>query len=347
MLAAFLSGAKDLQVREAEIPQIGEHDILLEVKRAAICGTDVRMYKNGYAGISKETPKILGHELAGVIKEVGSKVTEYEAGTRVTVAPNMGCGLCRQCVSGNNHLCKDYQALGINIDGGFAEYVKVPEAAVRQGNITPIEDHVSFEEAALIEPLACVYNGFQKVDIKAGDSVVVIGAGPIGIMHTQLAIMAGASRVILCNRSEDRLTLAKQMEPRLETVTANRLQQYIMDTTNGEGVDVAITAAPSPESQTLAIDLMAINGRVNFFGGLPKDREMVPLNANTIHYKQLIVTGTTRSSVLQFRQSLDFVTRGIVELKPLITARYPLAEMEQAFNNAIEAQGLKNIITMD
>ncbi|MGG2201362.1 zinc-dependent dehydrogenase [Paenibacillus validus] len=346
MLAAMLYGPKDLRLEEIADPVITENEVLLEVKKAAICGTDVRMFNNGYAGISSATPRILGHEMAGVIKLVGKNVKKYEPGMRVTVAPNMGCGMCRQCVSGNTHLCKEYQALGINIHGGFTQYVKIPESAVRQGNICTLADHVSFEEAALVEPLACVYNGFLKVDIKPGDHVLIIGAGPIGLMHAKLAKMAGASKVIMNDISEERMAMCRQIDDFIITVASDDLRNYVADITNGEGVEVVITACPVPQVQASSLELVAMNGRINFFGGLPKEKEIVPLNTNLIHYKQVIVTGSTRSSILQYIQALDFVKHGLVDVKSLISANFSLDQINNAFDHATRGIGLKNVISI-
>lgn len=158
MLAARMYNKKDIRVEEVPTPVIGEDEILLRVKAAAICGTDVRMVNNGYKGISPETPRILGHELSGIIERVGSRVTAYRPGQRVAVAPNMGCGVCADCVAGNTHLCRTYEALGINLDGGFAEYVAIPAKAVAQGNVTLLEDGVSFEEARRCPAYATALN---------------------------------------------------------------------------------------------------------------------------------------------------------------------------------------------
>ena len=163
MLAARMYGKMDIRLEEIPIPEIGTGEILLRVKAAAICGTDVRMYRNGAKGIDENHPLIIGHELSGVIEKVGTGVYGYREGQRVAVAPNMGCGVCDTCVRGDGHLCNGYQALGINLDGGFAEYMRIPEQAVRGGNVTSLEDNVSFQEAAINEALSCVCNGFEPV----------------------------------------------------------------------------------------------------------------------------------------------------------------------------------------
>lgn len=347
MQAAYLTGPKSVVIKETAIPTINENEILLKVKSAAICGTDIRMYNNGYKGVSEETPLIIGHELSGVIEKVGANIRHYQAGMRVAVAPNMGCGVCDRCVSGNTHLCADYRALGINLDGGFAEYVIIPEAACRQGNISVLEDNVSFDEAALNEPLSCVYNGFLKCDIKPGDNVLIIGAGPIGIMHAKLARMAGAAKVMLNDLSMERLDVCGKIDPSFILLASEGLKEKVMELTRGNGLDVCITACPSPQAQADALEMMAINGRVNFFGGLPQTKEIVGINTNLVHYKQLILTGSARSSLSQFRKTLDFISSGVLNVKDLVTERFPLEKISEGIQRASLAQGIKNIITFE
>lgn len=346
MIAVRLYGKNDIRVEEIPKPTIAEDEILLKVKAASICGTDVRMYQNGYTGITPDSPRILGHEFSGVIEQVGVNVSGYHRGQRVTVAPNMGCGICRQCVSGNTHLCPTYRAFGVNIDGGFAEYVRIPAEAIRQGNVAELAEQVSFEEAALNEPLSCVYNGTEHCLIRPGDSVVVIGAGPIGTMHGLLAKMAGAGKVFYSDLSADRLQAVIKLNPFFKALSGD-LKEAVMCETDGEGADVVITACPSPAAQAQAPELCAIGGRVNFFGGIPADRQPVPINTNLVHYKQLILTGTTRASVTQFRKTLSFIRSGILDVKPLITGRFPLTDFMSGLDRAIRAEGMKNVLLMD
>lgn len=346
MLGARLYGKEDLRLEEMEIPQISEEEVLVKIKSAAICGTDVRMYNNGANGIDAEHPLVIGHEMAGVIEKVGKRVPFYKEGMRVAVAPNMGCGLCDDCISGNSHMCRDYRALGISLDGGFAEYVKIPAAAVRSGNIVPMADHVSYAEAAITEALSCVYNGISQCHIRPGDAVVVIGAGPIGMMHAMLAKMSGAGKVFVSDIAQNRLEACKDIDPSFIPVGAD-VAEVVEKMTGGHGADVVITACPVPSAQQNALKMAANYGRICFFGGLPADRQEVPLNSNLIHYKQLIVTGSTRASLKQFKESLGFVTDGILDVKKLITRHFPLSEIQQGFEYAKAANGLKNIIDMD
>jgi L-iditol 2-dehydrogenase len=347
MLAAYLCGPKDLRLRETDIPAIHDNEMLMKVKSAAICGTDIRMYNYGYKGVSPENPLIPGHELSGVIERVGPGIKAYKPGMRIAVAPNMGCGICDMCVGGNTQLCPDYRALGINLDGGFAEYVRIPEDACRQGNVIELADNVSFDEAALNEPLSCVYNGFLKCGIRPGDHVLIIGAGPIGIMHAKMARMAGAAKVMLNDLSEERLEVCSRIDASFILLDSGNLKERVMKLTDGKGLDVCITACPSPQAQSDSLEMMAMNGRVNFFGGLPAEKEIVPINTNLVHYKQLILTGSARSSLSQFRKTLGFISSGVLQVKDLVSERFALEDIAEGILRASRAQGIKNIIRFE
>ena len=345
MLAARLYGPGDLRLDEIDVPDINENEVLLKVKSAAVCGTDIRMYKNGYTGIDAEHPRTLCHEFSGVVEKTGKSVEGFSEGMRVSVAPNIGCGICNRCVRGDFHLCNKFQAFGINMDGAFAEYVKVPEKAVRQGNLMQMGDNISFDECAINEALSCAYNGFLKCDIHPGDSVLVVGAGPIGIMHAKLARMAGAGKVFMNDLSAERLQVVREMDPGIQTYHGDDLKSFVYDNTE-EGLDVCITACPSPEVQKATLGLMDYGGRINFFGGLPKPKENVSINTNLIHYKQLVVTGSTRANIDHFRKTMQFIDDGILEVGSLVTATFKLSEIHKAFEMAEKASGLKNVIQM-
>ena len=194
------------------------------------------------------------------------------------MAPNIGCGLCDKCVRGDFHLCNDYRAFGINMDGAFAEYIKVPKEALTHGNLMVIPEGVSPEEAAVNEPLSCVYNGFLKCDVQPGDFVLVVGSGPIGIMHAQLAKMAGAAKVIMNDLSKERLSESADIVSGLQTYHGDDLAGYIGEQTGARGLDVAVVACPSPEVQAAMLPLMNYGGRVIFFGGVPAGRQPVAID---------------------------------------------------------------------
>ncbi|MEI8200853.1 MAG: alcohol dehydrogenase catalytic domain-containing protein [Eubacteriales bacterium] len=346
MLAGKLFGKEDLRVVEVPVPEISDQEMLIRVKAAAICGTDVRMIFNGAAGVSEEHPLTLGHEFAGIIEKLGSAVPDtYKVGQRVAVAPNYGCGVCDFCVSGEGHHCPDNKAFGINVDGAFAEFVRVPAEAILQGNVSQIDDSVSFAAGALNEPFSCVNNGFERNQVKPGDTVLVIGAGAIGIMHAILARMAGASKVVINDLSDERLNLVHAIDPKIITINGDvDLEAFTKTTTNGKGFNVIVTAAPVPQIQQNSLKLAAVNGRICFFGGLPKDKEQVTINTNLIHYKQLIISGTTRASLRQYRQTLNYISSGIVNVDTLVSARGDISNLIAFVDNARNARGLKNVI---
>lgn len=347
MLAARLYGPKDIRVEEIGVPEISKNEILVQVRNGFICGTDLRMYMNGHPSASPDKPLIIGHEGAGVITAIGTNVRRYSEGMRVAVAPNMGCGVCDYCVSGLSHHCQELWALGVNIDGFFGEYIKVPEEAVRQGNVAVIPDNLSFEEASLAEPLSCVLNAYEKSKIGLGDNVLIIGAGPIGIMHAKLARLGGAAKVFINDVSKTRLEQCKAFDPTFVTIGSEELKETVMAETRNRGLDVCITACPAPQAQQTALELMAVNGRVSFFGGLPKDKEVVGLNSNLIHYRQLEVSGTTRQSLIQYRKTLELIASGLFDVSGLVTATLPLSRFGQALDSAASATGLKTAITFE
>lgn len=345
MKAAFMYGKGDIRIKEVPVPEIREDEVLIRVKRAAICGSDVRAYRNGMNGVDEAHPVIIGHELAGVIEKAGKKVKRYRAGMRVTVAPNIGCGLCDDCIRGKSHMCRNYRALGIHLNGGFAEYMKVPAAAVSAGNIVEISDRVTFEEAAIAEAMSCVLNGCQQCNIRPGDSVLIIGAGPIGIMHAMLAKLSGATKIYINDITKKRLEECNRILPSVITV-CDDLEGFIERETGRKGVDVVITACPVPAVQQEALELAANYGRVCFFGGLPEEKKMVSLNSNAIHYKQLSVTGTTRASLAQFKEVVELMEAGVIDMKKVITREIELEDIARGFAYACASDGLKNVIRM-
>jgi len=342
--AAVYSGIGQIDCREVPKPEIGENEALVRVKAAAICGTDLRIFRNGHHHIEEGTERILGHELAGEICEVGSKVTRYRTGMKVGVASNVGCGVCRYCRMGKVHLCPEYIAVGITFDGGFAEYFRVDCKPLLQGNLIPFE-RPSFDEIALAEPLSCAVNALESVGTAPGDTVLIVGAGPLGAMHLQLNRLAGASLVMMADISEARLELLRQFGPDVLVDTSKQdLREAVLEHTDGNGADVIITACPAPEVQKLSVEIAAKLGRINFFGGLPKGKEMVCLNTNLIHYNGLVVTGTTGASLAHYEQAIDLIEHGKVNVRSIISRRFGIEQIAEAFEYALSGQGLKTIL---
>jgi len=345
MLALVYHGPDDLRVDEVPIPQIGPDEILLKVSAASICGTDFRIWHGGHRKYPPGTLRIPGHEVSGEVASVGDNIQDLKAGQRVFVAPNMGCGRCRQCISGNNNRCASYAALGVTLDGAFAEFMRVPAVAVLQGNVMPLADSLGAEVASLIEPLACVLRGQKALAIQPGDVVLVMGAGPIGIMHMLLARLSGASKVLVSELQEARLFQAKRLgADRVIDLAKENIQAVIEAESEGQGADVVIVAAPSHQGQESALNLAAIGGRINFFGGLPKDRPTINFDSNLVHYKELMVTATTACSTSDCHQAAAIVNSGRIDLSPLISARFALKDALAAFQAAEDRHSLKVVV---
>ena len=343
MLAAVYHGPNDLRVENVTVPEIEPDEVLLRVLRANICGTDLRILHGGHRKYPPGTARIPGHEVVGEVAAAGAAVAaEYPLGRRLFVAPNMGRSDSRETISGNNNLDPEFEAIGITMDGAFAEYMRVPAIAIRQGNLMRVADGIDPAVVALVEPLACVWRGQNKIDVGVGDVVLVMGAGPIGVLHVMLARLRGATRIIVsepaAGRREQALSLGADVvvDPMSEDLAA-----VIAAESGGRGADVIITAAPVKALQEQALDLAAMGGRINYFGGLSKNDPYIRFNSNTVHYKELIVTGTTACSTYDCLRAAEIVNSGRMDLSPLITSAFPLSDVKAAFAAAADGKNLR------
>jgi L-iditol 2-dehydrogenase len=346
MKAAVYCGPGDVIVEDRDVPECGDDELLVQVRSASLCGTDVRIFKGGHFKIPAPTRRVLGHEVAGVVAKVGRYVSGYREGMRVSFTPNIGCGRCAMCRRGYNNMCADYEAFGISIDGGFEDYMRVPNSAIRGGNVFEIPDSLSFDEAAVVEPLSCCLNGFKHLNVSPEDRVLIIGPGPIGAFFTQLARLYGAKSIIAAGaaQDDDRLKALERFGANVLINTGKRdLTAEISALTGGRGVDVIVTAASAPELQPLALGLLAMHGRVNFFGGLPKGKT-VALDTSLIHYHGLVVTGTTGSSNEDYARSMQFAADGQINLRDIVTERFPLTHIDEAFASALSGRGMKTMV---
>ena len=345
MLAAVLHGSRDLRVQEVPTPAISDEEVLLRCKAVSICGTDMRILRFGHSRLPANNRRILGHELAGEVAEVGAEVKGIRKGMRVAVAPNFGCGTCRMCQQGWFHLCGDYGAIGLTTDGGMAEYVRIPKLALQQGCLLDMSGGLSFEEAAVNEPFACVYNGHTRCPTKPGDVVLIVGAGPIGVMQIQMCRLAGASKIIVADLVAGRLELAMRLGADAAVDTSKEdLVAKVMELTDNHGADVINTPCPDPHVQEQTVELAAEHAWINFFGGLPKDREHITFNSNLIHYKELTITGSHGCCTYHCRKALELQGSKAVELKCVISDVFELSKANEAMAHAMAGKGLKTVI---
>jgi L-iditol 2-dehydrogenase len=231
------------------------------------------------------------------------------------------------------------------MDGGFAEYVRIPEKAIRQGNVSPLEDEISYSEAALVEPLSCVYNGQMLLNAPKGADTLIIGMGPIGIMHIMMARVFGAGRIFVNDLNADRLKNAAKLIPDVIPLEGDVMSG--LHACGAEGVDVCIIAAPAPSAQAQSLEYMNMNGNILYFGGLPAGRENVTINTNLIHYKQLTIRGCTKQSVSEYRLCAKLVNDGRIPLHLIVSDSYRIEQFQEAMDNAAAAKGLKHVFLFD
>ena len=245
-------------------------------------------------------------------------------------------------------LCANYEALGITLDGAFAEFLRIPAPFVEQGNLMPFPDALDGAAVALAEPFACVLRGQRALNVGGGDVVLILGAGPIGAMHALAAKAAGAERILVSDLMPARLTMAARMgADRVVNVREVSLADVVAAETEGRGADVVVVAAGVREAMESAPQLAAINGRINFFAGLGAGDTVVRLDSNLIHYRELIVTGTSACSTDDCRRSLELISSGKVDLGPLISARLGLDRIKEAFDLARGGNALKVVLQMN
>lgn len=347
MKAAVVYAQGDLRLEELPVPEVPAGSIRVQVKACAICGTDLRIYRKG--DYRAAYPVVVGHEIAGVVDAVAPGVRGIREGDRVCVAPGHGCGKCRMCRSGFPNVClTPFPSLGYKVNGGFEELFAVPENIFRLGFVNPIPQGLSFEDASLSEIIACCLNAQRNAEVNKGDTVLVLGSGPAGIIHSQLARIAGCAKVILSQRSAPRLKLAVKRFPVSRAVASSEedLEKAVMEETNGEGADVVFVCAPSAEAQETAIRLAAPRGRVNFFGGLPREGNLVSVDANIVHYKELFLSGASSSLPDGNREALRLLASGALDPEKLITHTFPLEKIVAAFDVAESKTGIKVVVTL-
>jgi len=344
MKAAVLEGIGRLVVKEVEKPVCPDEGILMRVRACAICGSDLRLFRKADRRLT--FPQIIGHEIAGEVVEVGCKINDFKVGDRVAAAPGPTCGKCFYCKRGLETQCIDMIHVGYDWPGGFAEYHSPPAVSLRRNFINRIPDNLSFEEASLAEPLACCINGQELSKVGKGDTVAVIGAGPAGCMHVELARLRGAEKVFLVQRSPERLEMAREIV-RADAFICSRKEDFaerILQETDGCGVDVVIVACASKEAQEKSLKIIKGRGRINFFGGLSADDSMITIDANTVHYKECFIHGSQSSTPAQNIKALELISEGKIKAKDFISHMFGLSEAGKALKTAESREGLKVVV---
>lgn len=343
MKAVILYGPNNFDSGEFEKPKIGDNDILLKMKSAAICGTDIRILE-GKKTKDVRYPSIIGHEICGIIDKVGKNVKHYNVGDKVSIANVMPCKSCHSCLTGRENACLNRKAIGYEYNGGFAEYVLIPGIFVEGGNVVKLPENVSFEEGALIEPLACCIRGMKNAGTGFNDTVLILGAGPIGLMHLQLSKIAGAKQVIVSEPINSRREKALKLgADRVVNPNEEDLSEIIMTMTDGIGADVIIMAIGVPAIVNSTIKLCRKGGTVNLFAGFAGTGEST-IEVNAIHYNEITLNGSTAYKREDYFQSRDIVVSKKINLKEIVTHRFKIDEFKKAYEVCKSGEGLKVII---
>ena len=340
MKAAVLYGIEDIRIEDREKPTPKKGELLVKVVVALTCGTDLKTYKRGHTLV--KPPIIVGHEFSGVVEEVGEGVVGFQLGDRIVAANSAPCGECFYCKKGDENLCERLEdtIIGFTQNGAYAEYVVVPRRIVERNTYVLPKD-VSFEQAAILEPLACVVNGNEAASIRLGDSVVIIGSGPIGLLHLQLSRLKGAGSTIVLDTSKARLEKAKELgADHTITVGEDGGIEEVSSLTGQKGADVVIEAVGRLETWRAALRMVRKGGRVVFFGGCPAGTQL-SIDTHSLHYGNLTLKGVFHHTPATVYTAYELLAKGKVDAKPIITRSMRLEELTEALESMASGKDLK------
>ncbi|RLI27360.1 hypothetical protein DRO50_04665 [Candidatus Bathyarchaeota archaeon] len=339
MKAAVYYSQKDIRIEEMPTPKIGDEEVLVEMKACGICGSDLMEWYQ-----SRKAPVVLGHEPAGVIAEAGKKVKEFQVGDRVFVHHHVACLKCHYCIHGDYTLCEQFTKTNIE-PGGFAEYFRVPEPNLRLDTLR-IPEKLSFEEATLIEPIGCCLRALSKCNIQTGDTMAVVGAGPAGVIHVMLSKLFGVSKVIAADFVEYRLNMAKKLGADIAVNAGEEnVVEAVRSATDGRGADVAVVTAPNIKAYSDAVKLLRRGGTLCVFASTRPD-ELLKVSPKTLFFSEIKIVSSYSTSHIETRKALELIESGRIKVGELITHRFPLRRIGEAFKMAAENKECLKIVIL-
>jgi len=341
MKAAVFKDIENIVVEEILVPECPEEGVLVKVISCGICGSDVRNYSSGLRDNIKN--QIIGHEIGGIIEEVGGRVKNYKVRDRLAIAPDISCGECIYCRMNFPNLCANHKMIGAHFPGGFAQYIPLTKEILQKGIIHKMPENISYDEAALSEPLSSVVACQERVNVSLGDNVAIIGDGPIGCLHASLARARGASKIIVVG-----LLRLKELE-KFDidyVIDAGRQDpvEEVLKFTGGKGVDIAIVANPVASTQEQAVEMVRKRGQVVIFGGVSKQNPFTSLNSNIIHYNELSIIGSFSYHPEHHRKALEYISQKKIDSKKFINLSLPLEKIVEGILAAREGKALKVVI---
>lgn len=340
MKAAVYHGPKKMTIEDVERPSADPSQIVVKVRATGICGTDVKTYLRGHRFF--EPPCILGHEFSGTVAEVGSDIRGFAVGDPVAVGPYVPCGFCLHCQRGLFELCS--RKTGV-LSGAFTEYVTVPQAVLERG-VIKLPPGMSFTEGALAEPLACALNGVEDCRLQLGDVVLIIGAGPMGLLCAQAAAAAGAGRIIVSERDPKRLQWLRKLDVIAVDSRNEDLKDVVSRYTDGMMAAAVLVCVGTAAAVEEAMSYAADGGVVNVFGGLPKD-EKLSVDPGQIHYQQISLVGSFGFTPQQFRQAVNLMASGRVDSRAVISHELPFEKVLDAMDMAAAQDGIKIMLQLE
>ena len=343
MKAVVVRAPMQFGIEEVPVPSPPKGGMLLKVIACGLCGSDLRTLRGGHRKVT--FPWVIGHEICGRVHRLGRGYEgPWRVGELLAVGPIAYCGVCDFCLAGRYELCEGFREIAQAWPGGFAEYIAIPEGCVRLGNVLPVPDGLDPAIAAISEPVASCVNAQERGQVGLGDVVAIIGAGPIGCMHTSLARARGADKIFVADIVAERLRMAEAFAPDA-TIDASQvnLVDRVRFLTDGKGADVVITATPAPVASVQAVEMARRGGRILVFGGLPKGESKPGVDMNLVHYNALQVMGTTIFAPRHQRLALRLLASGRIPGDVLVTHRFPLAEFDRGVRLALEGKVLKAV----
>lgn len=339
MKAAFLYGADDLRCEEIPVPEPGPGEILIRIRVCGLCGTDIAKVRSGDIPL----PAVLGHEIAGEVAALGEGVQGFDIGERIAPSHHLPCFKCRRCVRGNHSQCAAFMENNIR-PGGFAEYAVLNRRAV-EGSVFRLPERVSYDEACFIETAGCCLRAFQKADVRPGDNVMVVGVGPVGLIHIQLAFIFGAGRVIAADIEDSRLAAAAEFgDVSIVNSARGSVKKSVDEITSSNGADVVIITAGSESAVSSGLEAASGGGKIVLFGGFPPGA-LLRLDPGEIYRRELKIFGSYSSSPLEQFSALEMISSGRLKVSGLVTGRFGICELKEAVESAANPEkGLKVVI---
>ena len=346
MQAVVYRGPGEVAVETVPVPPCGDDEIRVTIDACAVCGTDLKSYVHGNPKV--KPPMVIGHEFTGTIENIGSNVNgtaidEFAVGDRIVMATSVSCGECHYCKQGWTNLCVDLAAMGFRYPGGMAEYTIVPARALRNKHVITVPPRIKPEHAALAEPLSCAVNALRNCELAGGSTLVVVGAGPLGIMNAVVARLFGAAKIIMAETNETRLERAAAFGfERLVNPEKEDLARVVKDETGGIGADVVVVAAPAAGPQEDAVNLVRKRGTICLFASLPAGKSMHSIDSRPVHYNELRIVGTSDSTPDHVRQAVDLMDA--LPLEQLATHVLPLGAIAKAYELMQSGESLRVVL---